>query len=68
VGLLVGQLLGGLLARHFGAAAPFWFAFVGAGVTLLAVWRQLDLISHAEAPDESLRGTPEGASGEAPGA
>jgi len=53
VGLLLGQLLGGLIARHFGAAAPFWFAFVGAGVTLLAVWRQLDLISHAEAPEEA---------------
>jgi MFS family permease len=76
VGLLVGQLLGGLIARHFGAAAPFWFAFVGAGVTLLAVWRQLDLISHAEAPDEPIEGASEGASdrtangapGEVPGA
>jgi predicted MFS family arabinose efflux permease len=66
VGLLVGQLLGGLIARHFGAAAPFWFAFVGAGVTLLAVWRQLDLISHAEAPEESLDGASDGASDGAP--
>ncbi|GAA4718294.1 MFS transporter [Pedococcus ginsenosidimutans] len=76
VGLLVGQLLGGLIARHFGAAAPFWFAFVGAGVTLLAVWRQLDLISHAESPEEHIEGASEGASdrtangapGEVPGA
>ena len=76
VGLLVGQLLGGLIARHFGAAAPFWFAFVGAGVTLLAVWRQLDLISHAEAPEEPIEGASEaasdrtanGAPGEVPGA
>ncbi len=48
-GLLVGQLLGGLIATRWGAAAPFWFAFVGAGVTLLLVWRQLDHIAHAEA-------------------
>lgn len=49
VGLLVGQLLGGLVAEHFGAAAPFWFAFVGSGVTLVCVWRQLDHIAHADA-------------------
>ncbi|WP_457253312.1 MFS transporter [Pedococcus sp. P5_B7] len=48
VGLLVGQLLGGLIATHFGAAAPFWFAFVGSGVTLVVVWRQLGHIAHAD--------------------
>ena len=48
VGLLVGQFLGGLIAEHFGAAAPFWFAFAGSGVTLLLVWRQLDHIAHAD--------------------
>ena len=56
VGLLVGQLLGGLIARHFGAAAPFWFAFAGAGVTLLAVWRQLDNIAHADSADDGSGG------------
>ena len=30
-GLLVGQFLGGLIATKWGVAAPFWFAFVGAG-------------------------------------
>lgn len=49
VGLLVGQFLGGVIAEHFGAAAPFWFAFVGSGVTLLLVWRQLGHIAHADA-------------------
>lgn len=48
VGLLVGQFAGGLIARHFGAAAPFWFAFVGSGITLVLVWRQLGHIAHAD--------------------
>lgn len=48
-GLLVGQFLGGVIAERFGAAAPFWFAFAGSGVTLLLVWRQLDKIAHADA-------------------
>ena len=47
-GLLVGQFTGGLIARQFGAAAPFWFAFVGSGVTLVLVWRQLGHIAHAD--------------------
>ena len=49
VGLLVGQFLGGQIAEHLGAAAPFWFAFLGSGVTLLLVWRQLGHIAHADA-------------------
>ena len=55
VGLLVGQFVGGLIARHFGAAAPFWFAFIGSGVTLVLVWRQLGHIAHA---DEAHAGEP----------
>jgi predicted MFS family arabinose efflux permease len=55
VGLLVGQFVGGLIARHFGAAAPFWFAFIGSGVTLVLVWRQLGHIAHA---DEARAGEP----------
>lgn len=46
-GLLIGQAVGGLLAARHGAAAPFWFAFVGSGVTLALVWRRLDAIAHA---------------------
>ena len=52
VGLLVGQLLGGVIAERFGAAAPFWFAFAGSGVTLVLVWRQLAHIAHADAEAE----------------
>lgn len=50
-GLLLGQFLGGVIAGHFGAAAPFWFAFAGSGTTLVLVWRQLDHIAHADAGD-----------------
>lgn len=48
LGLIVGQLIGGVVADRFGPAAPFWFAFGGAGLTLLVVWRQLDHIAHAD--------------------
>jgi MFS family permease len=53
VGLLVGQFVGGLIARQFGAAAPFWFAFIGSGVTLALVWRQLGHIAHADETHDS---------------
>jgi MFS family permease len=49
LGLVVGQSLGGVIAQQWGLAAPFWFAFVGSGVTLALVWRQLAHIAHAEA-------------------
>ncbi|MFF2269419.1 MFS transporter [Cellulosimicrobium cellulans] len=45
-GIAVGQALGGILAQAWGITAPFWFAFVGAGVTLALVWRQLGHIAH----------------------
>ena len=48
-GLIVGQGLGGVIAEHWGLAAPFWFAFVGSGITLALVWRQLAQIAHADA-------------------
>jgi MFS family permease len=48
-GIVVGNALGGLIAERWGLTAPFWFAFVGAGLTLVLVWRQLSHIAHAEA-------------------
>lgn len=51
VGLIVGQGLGGVIATHWGLAAPFWFAFVGSALTLAALWRQLDLVVHAAEAD-----------------
>ncbi len=47
-GMLVGSLLGGLIASVGGLTAPWWFAFVGAGVTLALVWRSLEQIAHAD--------------------
>ena len=48
-GLVVGQGLDGWIAQTWGLTAPFWFAFVGSGVTLALVWRQLGFVAHAQA-------------------
>ena len=47
-GMLGGSLLGGLIAHQWGVTAPWWFAFVGSGLTLALVWRQLGHIAHAD--------------------
>lgn len=47
-GMLVGSLLGGVIAQRWGVTAPWWFAFVGSGLTLALVWRQLAQIAHAD--------------------
>lgn len=41
-GLVVGGLLGGVLADVWGITAPFWFAFVGSALILAWIWRRLD--------------------------
>ncbi len=46
-GLVIGQLLGGVIAENWGLTAPFWFAGIGAGITLALVWRELTQIAHA---------------------
>jgi predicted MFS family arabinose efflux permease len=46
-GIVIGQLLGGVIAEQWGIDAPFWFAFAGSGLTLLLVWRELGVIAHA---------------------
>lgn len=51
-GVVIGQLLGGWIAETWGLTAPFWFAFVGAGITLALVWRSLEHIAHAEAAEQ----------------
>ena len=48
-GVLAGSVLGGVIAHVWGLTAPWWFAFVGAGITLALVWRSLDHIAHADA-------------------
>jgi len=57
-GMAVGQVLGGAIAQRWGLTAPFWFAFVGAGVTLALVWRQLGNIAHVKAVDADPDITP----------
>jgi len=47
-GLVIGSGIGGVLAQHFGVAAPFWFAFVGSAVFVIVIWRQLRHISHED--------------------
>ncbi len=47
--MAVGQLAGGLLASAWGVAAPFWFGFAGCAVVLTLLWRQLPLVSEADA-------------------
>jgi MFS family permease len=47
-GLVIGQGIGGFIAERWGLAAPFWFAFVGSGITLALVWSRLRSIAHAD--------------------
>ena len=47
-GILVGNALGGVIAEHWGLTGPFWFGFVGAGITLALIWRALGHIALAE--------------------
>lgn len=49
-GLVVGSGIGGLLAERWGVTAPFWFAFAGSAVFLVAIWRQLVHIAHDDGP------------------
>jgi MFS family permease len=53
-GLVIGSGIGGLLARQFGVAAPFWFAFAGSAVFLVLIWRELRHIAHADEADAPL--------------
>jgi MFS family permease len=54
-GIVVGQAVGGIIARTWGVTGPFWFAFAGSAVILVLIWRQLALIAHA---DEEARSEP----------
>jgi len=62
-GLVIGSVIGGVLAERWDVTAPFWFAFVGSAVFVVLIWRQLAHISHA---DEDARAVPEPAPGTAP--
>ncbi len=47
-GIVVGSVVGGAIAGVWGVTAPFWFAFVGSGVLVALIWRQLPRIVHAD--------------------
>ncbi len=55
-GLVLGSGIGGVLAQHYGLAAPFWFAFGGSAVFVVRIWRQLRHIAHADEQPEALTG------------
>jgi predicted MFS family arabinose efflux permease len=47
-GIVVGSVLGGIVADAWGVTAPFWFAFVGSAVLVVLIWPQLPHIAHAD--------------------
>jgi MFS family permease len=47
-GLVIGSAIGGALASRYGVTAPFWFAFVGSAIFVVALWRELTRIVHAD--------------------
>jgi MFS family permease len=53
-GLVVGSAMGGLLATHYTVTTPFWFAFIGSAVFVVALWRQLTHIAHADGESSAL--------------
>jgi MFS family permease len=49
-GILLGQAVGGVVARIWGVTGPFWFAFAGSAVLLVLLWRALGHVAHADDP------------------
>jgi MFS family permease len=47
-GLVVGSVIGGVLATRLGVTAPFWFGFGGSALFVVLLWRQLTNIAHAD--------------------
>ena len=46
-GILLGQLVGGVVARVWGVTGPFRSGFSGSAVVLALIWQQLAHIAHA---------------------
>lgn len=53
-GLVIGSGIGGVIARRFGIAGPYWFGFVGSAIFVVLIWRQLAHIAHADEADPTL--------------
>ncbi|WP_229072265.1 MFS transporter [Actinoplanes sp. DH11] len=47
-GLVIGSAAGGVLATHYGVAAPFWAAFIGSTVFVILLWPQMTRIAHQD--------------------
>ncbi len=47
-GIVVGSLVGGVIAGRWGVTAPFWFGFAGSAIFLVLLWRELLNIAHAD--------------------
>ncbi len=60
-GLVIGSLIGGVIAQNWGVTGPFWFGFVGSAVFVVLIWRELRHISHDDEPiaSETQREAPE---------
>ena len=52
-GLVAGAAIGGPVAARWGITAPFWFAFAGSGVFVIAIWGQLRHIAHDDDLEEA---------------
>jgi MFS family permease len=46
-GMVLGQALGGVIAQLWGPTAPWWFAFAGAAITLVLMWRSIGHVAAA---------------------
>jgi predicted MFS family arabinose efflux permease len=55
-GLVLGSMIGGVLASRYGVTAPFWFAFAGSAVFVVVLWREFARIAHADEPRRSAEG------------
>ena len=55
-GMVLGAAIGGPIAARWGITAPFWFAFVGSAVFVIAIWGQLRYIAHDDVAEPDLSG------------
>jgi len=46
-GLVIGTVIGGLLARAYGITAPFWFGVIGSALLVVVLWRRFPHIIDA---------------------
>ncbi len=52
-GMVIGAAIGGIVARIGGVTAPFWFAFGGSAMLVVAIWRSLSHLAHHDSADPS---------------